>query len=197
MMRTVMTLVLVVFSLIPVSGCKSSAMVKVADEAAIVPTADSAVVVFVRPSPVGYAYQSVVYETTTKENQLVGIVSSGARVAYRTTPGTHMFMVVSEAADFLQATVEANKTYYVRVTPRFGVFRARFSLDPVRAEEFKQPEFGFWGGLEWYENTDASREWAKNNAASVQSKREEYFKKWSEKSAEDKAEATLLPGDHR
>ena len=42
--------------------------------------------------------------------------------------------LVSEPADFLEANVEAGKTYYIVVDPRIGAFSARFSLYPVRTD---------------------------------------------------------------
>ena len=164
----------------------------------MVPTADSAIVVFMRPATFGGAIQSVVYEATTPNHAMVGIVSSGTKVAYRTPPGEHMFMVVSESADFLRATLDAGKTYYVLVTPRMGVWRARFSLKPVRAADFDTSRFKSWDrSTKLYENTDASQAWAVNNAPSVQKRRDEAQPRWHNKPDDDKADATLLASDGR
>ena len=195
-MRTASLLLLLVLQIVAFAGCKSSAMEKASSAAMMTPTADSAVIVFLRPSTFGGAYQSVVYDVTTSENELVGIVSSGAKIGYRATPGEHTFMVVSEAADFLKANVEANKTYHVLVSPRMGAWRARFSLKPVRAADLSSKQFQSWDrSTKPYENTEKSRTWAANNASSVQAKRAEYQLRWDEKSPEQKAEVTLLPSD--
>lgn len=53
------------------------------------------------------------------------------KVAYHTEPGEHMFMVIAESADFMQATLEAGKTYYAQIVPRPGVWKARFSFRPI------------------------------------------------------------------
>lgn len=197
-MRTVALLLLILSSSLLLGGCKSGAMAKSESQAVMAPTADSAVVVFMRPATFGYAVQSVVYDATTDENVMIGIVSSGAKVAYRAKPGEHMFMVVSEGADFLQATLDANKTYYVKVEPRMGWLRARFSLDPVRGADLTVEKIAsLKTSCDLYENTEKSRNWAFDNATSVQLKREEYFKKWNAKSPKDKEEATLLASDGR
>jgi hypothetical protein len=88
-------------------------------------------------------------------------------------------MVVSEAADFMQADLEAGKTYYVLVTPRVGWWRARFSLRPITAEELGGKQFQEWfDDCAWVETTDEARGWARQNASSVQEKKVEYLQKW-------------------
>ncbi len=197
-MRILPLLVLVLAAFLPLVGCKSSGMRPSGEAALMVPTADSAIVVFMRPATFGGAIQSVVYEATTPNHSMVGIVSSGTKVAYRTPPGEHMFMVVSESADFLRATLDAGKTYYVLVTPRMGVWRARFSLKPVRAADFDTSRFKSWDrSTKLYQNTDASQAWAVNNAPSVQKRRDEAQPRWHNKPDDDKADATLLASDGR
>ena len=112
------------------SGCASKYMQPVGPERELIyePSESEAVIIFMRPSAFGGAVQSTVFDVTTGENILVGIVSSKAKVAHKTTPGEHIFMVVGESADFMGAEVEAGKKYYALVTPRVGVWKARFSL---------------------------------------------------------------------
>ncbi len=180
------------------SGCKSSLMAVAPDNRGVTATADSAVVVFMRPSVFGGAIQSSVFDVTSTQNEFIGIVSSGTKVAYRCKPGDRTFMVVSEAGDFLQATVDAGKTYYVLVTPRFGFWKARFSLKPLHAADLAGSDFRDWDtSLRFYENTEASRQWAVSNGADIQRKRDEYLPKWRAKPPDDKAAATLLSSDGR
>ena len=77
-----------------------------------------------------FAIQSTVFDVTDDAPRMVGIVSAKTKIAYEVAPGEHHFMVVSEAADFMRADLAAGKTYYALVTPRMGVWRARFSLLP-------------------------------------------------------------------
>ncbi len=97
-----------------------------------------------RPSAFGGAVQSSVFDVATAENVLVGIISSMAKVAYKTAPGELIFMVVGESADFMGAEVEAGKKYYALVTPRVGVWKARFSLKPMHKDELQSEEFMDW-----------------------------------------------------
>ena len=197
-MRTIALVLLLISSAFLTGGCTSSAMQRSTTQAALEPTADTAVVIFMRTALLGGGIQSVVYDTTTSENKFIGIVSQGMKVCYRTTPGEHMFMVASEAADFMKATLDANKTYYVKVEPRMGAWRARFSLDPIRGEDLTEDRIAsLKTSCTLYDNTPRSQAWATNNAASVQAKRVEYFAKWISKAQKDRDEATLLASDGR
>ncbi|MCX5691056.1 MAG: hypothetical protein NTV94_14930 [Planctomycetota bacterium] len=197
-MRTLILALVTVSLLLLSGGCKSSGMVKATEAQAISPTADSAIVIFLRPSVVGGGVQSVVYDTTHEKSELVGIVSSGSKVAFKTTRGEHSFMVVSESADFMRATLDANKTYYALVTPRMGAFRARFSLRPVTSEDIEKGRLAGWErSCVLYENAQGSRDWAVNNAASVEKRRAENYPRWLKKSAAKLEEVTLHASDGR
>ncbi|HET9598467.1 MAG TPA: hypothetical protein VFP65_22960 [Anaeromyxobacteraceae bacterium] len=163
---------------------KSAHMRPVAGDAGVALKAgkDEAIVVFMRPSIYGGAIQSSVFDATTPESKFIGIVSAHTKVAYRTTPGEHVFMVVSEAADFMSAQLEPGKTYYARVSARVGMWKARFSLAPVSKVDLGMPEFASDdGSCDLVENGPTAVEWANENAASIQTKRVEYFQKWMSK----------------
>ena len=157
------------------------------------PGSNEAVVVFMRPSTYAYAIQSAVFDVTTQENQLVGIVSAKKKVAYRAKPGKYMFMVLGESADFMQAKLEAGKTYYATVNPRMGAWKARFSLGAVH-QNIDQAKLNEWKkGCSWVETTDTTYQWAEQNAPSIQSKRDAYIEKWNNKP--DSGKPTLYPED--
>lgn len=165
-------------------------------EAFYAPDNNHALVIFMRPSSLGSAVQSSIFDITTDENKLVGIVSAKKKVAYKTKPGKSLFMVVGESADFMKADLESGKTYYTLVVPRMGVWKARFSLRPVHKEGLETKEFVQWlKTCQFYENTDASFYWAEQNAPSIQSKKNQYLRKWSEKPEGNKP--TLLRDDGR
>ena len=157
------------------------------------PGSNEAVVVFMRPSTFAYAIQSSVFDVTTKENQLVGIISAKKKVAYRAKPGKYMFMVLGESADFMQAELEAGKTYYSTINPRMGAWKARFSLGAIH-KDIDQAKLNAWkNGCSWVETTDTTYKWAEQNAPSIQSKRGAYFEKWNNKP--DSGKPTLYPED--
>ncbi len=182
-----------------INGCTSSLMQKSALENSVLPPtiAEHAQVVFMRPSTFGGAIQSSVFDLQDNRNSLtddvfVGIVSATTKITYAAPPGFHLFMVIGENADFMQANLAANKTYYARVTPRFGWWKARFSLKPVHLNQLQTDDFeDDFRSTDWYENTAASLNWAKKNWPSIQEKKNEYLQDWKEKTESEINEATL------
>ncbi len=110
-------------------------------------------VVFLRPSTLGFGISSSVYELKPDNDTFVGIVPAKRKLVYVTAPGKTRFMVVSEAADFMAAELDAGKTYYALVTPRMGVWKARFSLRPVHADELENDLKGWLDDSTYIENT--------------------------------------------
>ena len=141
MQRWLLTIV-VVSALV---GCGGGAQMTPSGEAPVIRQGES-MVVFMRPSGFGGAIAASVFDVSGPDNKFVGIVNAGTKVAYPVAPGQYTFMVVSESADFLQATVASGNTYYALVTPRVGVWKARFSFRPVRRLELDGNEFALWSG---------------------------------------------------
>jgi len=156
-----------------------------------------ALVVFMRPSRYGGAIQSTVYDVGQPADTFLGIVSGKTKLAYAAEPGKHLFMVVGENADFLDAQLEPGKTYYVLVSPRMGMWKARFSLLPIHNQatakySLKSSEFAEWQHeTEWVDKTAAAEQWYQENRQNVASKRQDYLAKWNARSAADKAELSL------
>lgn len=165
------------------------------------PDANTALVVFLRSSFVGSAIQSSVYETDADSQRFLGIVSNKTRLATRVAPGAHRFMVIAENADFMEATVEAGKTYYVLISPRPGMWKARFSLLPIRNDQNAQLSLQSSDFAKWMEKTTmveiapAAEEWYHKHQANISKKRSGYLKKWDQMSPADRAELTLNPED--
>lgn len=114
------------------SGCASTKMTVKSDQQLVAPTADKSQVIFMRSSFVGSAIQASIFDVTKGEPEFIGILSNSTKLEYKVEPGYHVFMVVSEAADFMEANLTGGKTYYAMVTPRMGAWKARFSMYPVR-----------------------------------------------------------------
>jgi hypothetical protein len=154
---------------------------------------NESVIVFLRPSHVGFAIQSAVWEVMPNQpSNLVGIVAAKKKVVYRTAPGTHLFMVTSENADFMEARLEPGRTYYALVTPRMGVWRARFSLRPVHiGDSLQLPEWQRDTG--WVELDETSARWAAENLPDIEERRARYFNEWLQKQPFDRP--VLMPED--
>jgi len=175
-------------------GCMSSMMVK-QPGAVPKPDADKALVVFLRPSSFGGAIQASVYDTHGTGNEFIGIVSSKTKLA------RHLFMVVGENADFMNADLDAGRTYYVLVSPRIGWWKARFSLLPIhkdRAAKYslESERFRNWmSETEYVVKGPAALQWYSENKASIDSKQQQYMRDWQKTTPEHQAELTLHARD--
>jgi hypothetical protein len=186
--------VLVVMLLAGCAGPITSMREVTSGDVPTAPPPGKATVVFLRPSTLGFGIASSVYELKADGDTFVGIVPAKRKLVYVVDPGSTRFMVVSEAADFMAADVEAGKTYYTLVTPRMGMWKARFSLRPVTGEELEGKEFANWSrDCTFIENTPASNVWAREHWADIQAKKLEYLPKWELRN--DKP--TLRAGDGR
>lgn len=161
-------------------------------------TAESKVV-FMRASSYAFAVAASLFDVTDSgEPKFIGIIRAHNKIVYPVGPGQHTFMVVSEAADFMQATVVGGKTYYALITPRMGAWKARFSFRPVRADELDGSQFASWDrGTRVVTNTPSTLNWARDNATSVAEKRERWWPEWSSKPEPQRASQTLNAEDGR
>ena len=179
---------------------KEPLAVHVADQQAK-PEPGKALVLFMRPSSVGFAIASSVYDAPDEDTRFIGVVRSKQKMAYQAEPGMHRFMVIAENADFMDATLEAGKTYYVLIQPRMGVWKARFSLFPVHnhadpGDTLQNPEFAKWNAkTELVATSPAGLAWYEENKASVAEKKADYLTKWNRMLASDRAELVLHPHD--
>ncbi len=194
--------VLSVAALIALSGCAGAPkhMNEVGqDKANYAPTADTSVIVFMRPSGMAFRVQSTVFDVSDENtpSKIIGIIAAKKRVAYVVKPGTHRFMVLGESADFMDAELEAGKTYYAFVAPRMGAWKARFSLDPVNKDELKSD--GDFKGCDascgWLEMSSETDAWAEKHKIEIEAKRTENLAIWIKKP--DDQRPKLKIGDSR
>ena len=159
-----------------------------------IPKKGKSMIVFLRPSSFAFGIQSSVFEIKEHTPHLVGIVAAKKKVAYELNPGKHVFMVVSESGDFMTADLLANKTYYALVTPRMGLWKARFSLKAIHIDELNSDQFKEWlNDCEWVRKSPASSNWANSNIIDIQSKYTGNYTKWLNKDPSEKP--NLLPQD--
>jgi hypothetical protein len=191
---------LAILLLAGLTGCQSSLMVK-STESTPAPEPGKAMVVFMRPSMFGGAIQSSVYDTHAKDDKFIGIVSTKTKIAYQADPGDHLFMVIAENADFMIAHLDAGKTYYALVSPRMGVWKARFSLLPIhhRADakyNTESADFRDWmAKTAWIQSTPAAEAWYRKNEADLRSKKLDYMRKWDAADMHQKDELTIPASD--
>ncbi|MGL1936853.1 MAG: hypothetical protein OCD01_17630 [Fibrobacterales bacterium] len=149
---------------------------------------DQSLVYFIRPSKVGYAVHSAVYD----DSEFIGFVPYQQKLPYITKPGKHRFMVVSEAADFIDADLLPGKTYYIRVVPRMGFWRARFSLSAVTKRQHNGVAKDWIENARLIKNNSKAKQWANENSDSVKKKEAAYLKKWLSK----EYRPVVMPEDH-
>lgn len=184
------------------SACvTSSRMSAIPEGEALKADPSKAQIVFMRPSSFGGAIQSSVYHVTNGKQEFIGIVSTGTKIAFATEPGEHLFMVVGENADFMIANVQASKTYYALVSPRIGMWKARFSLlpihnDPKAKYNLNGDEFKKWNSsTHFVESAASAKQWYDEHAADISAKRTEYMAKWDRMLPVDKANLILHEND--
>lgn len=180
-------------------GCASSAMIPQPQAPEL--AQGNARVVFMRSSFVGSAISASLYEVKDNETVLVGIIDNASKLAFDVVPGHHTFMVVSEAADFMEADLSADKTYYSLITPRMGAWKARFSLWPIRTDgsgdfNTSSSDFSKWqSGTTWVSKTPAADNWYRDNAADIKAKQAKYLVEWKDKAPSELQRRTLRPQD--
>jgi len=168
---------LIAAAMLGLAACTSSRMAAISEPPAITaPQPDKSTVVFYRSSGLGAAVQSSVFDITSDPPAFVGIISAGMKVAYMASPGERRFMVIGEAADFMDAQLLPGKTYYALVAPRMGFWKARFSLRP-RAADNKEAQEQL-ATCKWYDNTPASQQWAQKHLQEIIALQKEYLPEW-------------------
>ena len=174
---------------------------KYAENQTPTPEEGKALVIFLRSTFVGSTISASVYDAPDNETKFIGIIQNKQRVAYQAEPGQHRFMVIAENADFVDATLEAGKTYYVLVSPRMGVWKARFSLLPIHADpaiehNVHRADFKKWmASTQLVEVTDKNIAWYEKTKANIEEKKADYLKKWNAMLPADKAELTIKVED--
>lgn len=185
------------------SGCASMTMQEALEQTPLSPTSEKALLIFLRPPLAGSDSAVSIYDVTSGNPFFIGILASNTKVYRLTDPGRRTFMVVSEAADFMQADLAAGKTFYGLVTPGVAAGKDHFSLhpvsnDPARKFNTVSRDFASWlAGTKLVETTPASEQWARDNNAEVLEKYHEYWPKWLGKTPAEKEELTLRPDDGR
>ena len=79
-------------------------------------------------------HNASLYEVTDDEIRFLGIISNETKMAVMITPGEHLFMVVSDNAEFMRADLLPDRTYYSYVKPGFGASRPKFTLWPLSTD---------------------------------------------------------------
>ncbi len=200
MFKKVMSTIVLMLALV---GCKSTLMEVDPQQKLATPEPGKTQVVFMRWATFGGANPAYIYDVSSGKPEFIGVVANRTKLVYETEPGQHMFMVIGESADFLKAELAENENYYSIVEPRTGIFSARFSLKPVRAEgstkdtTYGSKQFNRINKLtEFVLTGEKAQKWARKKAKYINKQYNEYLPKWKGKDTVQQAEATILVNDH-
>lgn len=97
------------------------------------PAAGKGLVVFYRPSSMGFAIKCTVREN----GAMVGRVGAKRYYAIEVEPGLHNFTAKTEKTDTVAVQVEPDETSFVKCGISMGVMVGRPNLSPGTEEEFK------------------------------------------------------------
>ncbi len=143
-------------------------------------------IVFMRTGIYGVAKQTSVFEIVDKKLKLVGILASGKKVVYTTTPGKHIFMAVGSGLDstLMSVTFESNKMYYAEVDIVGGVWSvADVVFVPLTDEaEIKS----MLDECQLVALNNASQKWADENAEDLKNNYFAAKEAWLDTDEEDK-----------
>lgn len=185
-----------------VGGCATGRYSVPVTDSTYRPIDNKALVIFMRHSFVGSAISSSLFDISDGDEQLIAILKSKNKVAYYSPPGQRQFMVIAENADFMDANLQAGKIYYAIVTPRMGIWKARFSIHPFKRvagePEFQldSPQLIDWlNKCDLVEANDEAIAWALAHAESIRDKKVKYLQKWDVMLEKDKRWRRLDPHD--
>lgn len=96
-------------------------------------TDELATVYFVRANAMG----GLINFTYFDGEQVIGRFNGPKYMVYKCKPGEHLFWARSENKSFVEANLEAGKTYLIDVVPKMGGLKASVKLVPVDVNDYK------------------------------------------------------------
>ncbi len=171
------------------AACSTTAYMRDA-EPSPPPGDDEAKVIVFRTAAFGGAEHFPVYELVNDEGKLLGFTETDRYFEYRCPPGRHLFVTWGEGEAFIEADLEAGRTYFIRAYSKFGVLSARPGFAPVgEASED-------WDKLEEILSKLQCRELDPFKAVEYGARKEEHLRKTMASYEEGKkAPRNLAPGD--
>src|SRR6185295_13477019 len=156
------------------------------------PGPDEAKVIVYRSAEFGGAEHFPVFEWLGCDGKLLGFTETDRYFEYRCPPGKHVFITWGEGEAFIEADLEAGKTYFIRAYSKFGLLSARPGFAPVGRDS------EHWEHLDWMLLTHQCRELDPEKAAEYELRKQEHLQKTQAKYEEGrKAPRYLHPEDGR
>jgi hypothetical protein len=166
------------------------------------PTADTAVIEFMRPSKFGGAIKCAIFDVTAGEPVFLGILAPKDKIVVSVPAGKRLYMITGESADFMEADLVPGKTFRAIAIARMGAWKARFSLIPLK----KHPGEEEWAldgkkAAEWITMCKplvpaaTAAKWYTDNRPSILKKKDAYMPKWNEMNESLKQYRRLIAED--
>jgi hypothetical protein len=147
-----------------------------AERVVVKPPADRAAIVFMRPATT--TATTSLFELRGSQESFIGLLVQDTRMVYLTAPGRTRFMVIGRSANFLDAELEAGKTYHVAVLLGEAIDE-HFRLQPLRPGAVQSRAVqDCEASCKWVENTEKSESWARRESSSIQRKKAYYLPIW-------------------
>jgi hypothetical protein len=165
-LTTFLFCVAIIFS----TGCASQYMQPVVHSATSAQlTPEQSAIVFFRDTSFGGAIQAPIAEDINGNVSFVGIVSANTKFLHKTSPGQHVYIVGGESSNLLFTDLAPQKFYYVRVSPKIGLLKARFKFEPVLPGDAADLADDL-DDCKWVAPNAESQAWFADNRASMQDK---------------------------
>lgn len=159
-----------------ITGCAGSSAYMKPANSLLSPANDKALVRFMRPSGFGFGINFNILDG----EKVIGNSVAKSQFDYLAEPGKHLFVATAENKVFLEADLEAGKTYYVITKIYPGAWRARVAFISVnKASEF-------WDKVKEYEqelnklqpDIEALKKWEDANKDKIKEVLLGYDTKW-------------------
>lgn len=188
-------------SLLALAGCASTSMEVIPQQVIQPAKANESQIVFMRSSLISSVLSASLYEVRGDRIEFLGMLNNDTKIAIKTTPGEHFYMLVSNAADFLAADLAPGKTYYAVATPRIGGWKPRFWLWPFKNDPNAEYNLFEDDLAELRRDTalvtisEAALAWYQANKAQIEARRVKYLQEWYALPETEKAKHSLQPSD--
>lgn len=153
-------------------------------------------VVFTRSSTVNMLVGTDLYDVTSGQPKVVGDLSNNRKVVVELAPGDYTFMVGNMPwLDFLQASVLADKQYFVIVAPHWPTNFSPRAIKHQGDGEFVYPSPEFAKLLKKTKLASPPEPMTPDKFERVAASYKEQWEKWQAKSPDQRAELTIRPED--
>jgi len=148
-------------------GCAKNFMQRVSPDFTVAQAApDAAQIIFLRATRDANSFSAPILEVTDSGSlQFISIIPRMVKFLHKTTPGKHLYLIDSKSGFFMEAELEAGKTYYAYITPHLedGVPK-HIQFTPVTAEAINSKKFtDDLARCGWRVNAPRGEQWFSDN----------------------------------